>query len=253
MKRFYGIWMILTLQVLAVRSQDLTGPDIIKHVDKLMNPESSHGTLQMTITTSSGQKRVFKYESWSKNHGEKNLMRYLEPRRVKDQAILMLNNADDIWMYFPRTQRVRKLATHAKKQKMEGSDFNYEDMGSGDSFMTDYTARRLDDQTLDGQDCYVIELKAKPEKDLSYSRLLFWCRKDDYVPVQIEYYDENHPDRLLKTLTQSDIRVIDGIPTGMSLVMTNDTDRTQTSMKILSVSYNQKIDDALFTERGMKP
>ena len=67
--------------------------------------------------TTSGKKRTFIFEAWSRDKGEKSLIRYLEPRRAKGQATLMLNNADDIWMYFPRTQRVRKLATHAKKQK----------------------------------------------------------------------------------------------------------------------------------------
>ncbi|MEA3421029.1 MAG: outer membrane lipoprotein-sorting protein, partial [Acidobacteriota bacterium] len=116
-------------------SQDLTGEDIIQKVNELINVQTSYGKAKMIIITSSGSKRTFIYESWSKNKGEKNLVRYLEPTRVKGQAILMLNHSDDIWMYFPRTQRVRKLATHAKKQKMQGSDFSYEDMGSGDEFI----------------------------------------------------------------------------------------------------------------------
>jgi len=49
----------------------------------------------------------FYYDSYSKNKGEKNLLRYIEPKRAKGQAILMLNYADDIWMYFPRTKRIR--------------------------------------------------------------------------------------------------------------------------------------------------
>ncbi len=42
----------------------------------------------------------------------------------------MLNNADNIWTYFPRTKRVRKLASHAKKQKVQGGDFTFEDFSS---------------------------------------------------------------------------------------------------------------------------
>jgi len=85
---------------------------------------------------------------------------------------LMLNNADDIWMFFPRTQRVRKLATHAKKQKMQGSDFSYEDMGSGDAFIEDYDAQRLEDEMREGHDCFKLELTRKEGSDMSYSRLI---------------------------------------------------------------------------------
>jgi len=233
-------------------SQELTGEDIIQKVNDLMNVQTAYGKAKMTIVTTSGQKRTFIYESWSKNKGEKNLMRYLEPRRVKDQAVLMLNNADDIWMYFPRTQRVRKLATHAKKQKMQGSDFSYEDMGSGDAFITDYTPERLKDEKMEGYDCYKVELGRKPESDMSYSRLIMWVIKENFVPIVIDYYHEDDPSLHEKRLVQSDIRIIDDLPTAMKVVMLNKNDNTQTEMELLEVKYDLTLDDNMFTERSLK-
>ncbi len=133
-------------------SQELSGEDIIKKVNEIFNPETNYGKSQMTIVTSSGKKRTFISESWSKNKGEKNLVRYLEPKRIKGQAILMLNNADDIWSYFPRTQRVRKLATHAKKQKMQGSDFSYEDMEMWD-YKVDFESKILGNEKIKSIAC----------------------------------------------------------------------------------------------------
>jgi outer membrane lipoprotein-sorting protein len=164
----------------------------------------------------------------------------------------MLNNADDIWMYFPRTQRVRKLATHAKKQKMQGSDFSYEDMGSGDAFITDYTPERLKDEKMKGYDCYQVELTRKPGSDMSYSRLIMWVIKENFVPVVIDYYHEDDPSLHEKRLTQSDIRTIDDLPTAMKVVMLNKNDNTQTEMELLEVKYNLTLDDSLFTERSLK-
>jgi len=37
----------------------------------------------MTIINTSGEERNFIYDSYSKNKGEKNLIRYIEPKRVK--------------------------------------------------------------------------------------------------------------------------------------------------------------------------
>ncbi|TET69572.1 MAG: outer membrane lipoprotein-sorting protein [Candidatus Aminicenantes bacterium] len=206
----------------------------------------------MTIVTSSGSKRTFISESWSKNKGEKNLVRYLEPRRVKGQAILMLNHADDIWMFFPRTQRVRKLASHAKKQKMQGSDFSYEDMGSGDAFINDFSPKKLEDEKIEGYDCYKLELIRKPDSDVSYSRLIMWVIKENYYPVIIDYYDEDDPTIHEKRLVQSDIRIIDKIPTAMKMNMYNKNDNTQTEMEFLEVKYNVTLDDSMFTERSLK-
>ncbi|MGD8537559.1 MAG: outer membrane lipoprotein-sorting protein [Candidatus Aminicenantes bacterium] len=243
--------LLLTL-VLASSDQELTGEDIIQKVNDTMNVDTSHGKAKMTIVTTSGSKRTFLQESWSKDKGEKNLVRYLEPRRVKDQAVLMLNNADDIWMFFPRTQRVRKLATHAKKQKMQGSDFSYEDLGSGDAFIEEYVSKRLEDEESEGYDCYKLELTRKPESDLSYSRLIIWVIKENFVPIVIDYYDEDDPSRNIKRLIQSDIQVIDDIPTAMKAVMHNLNDNTQTELEMLEIEFNIPLDDSMFTERALK-
>ena len=164
----------------------------------------------------------------------------------------MLNNADDIWSYFPRTQRVRKLATHAKKQKMQGSDFSYEDMGSGDSFINDFSPKRLEDEKMEGHDCYKLELTRKPNSDISYSRLIMWVIKKNFYPIVIDYYDEDDPTLLLKTLVQNDIHVIDNIPTAMKVVMYNKNDNTQTEIELFEVKYNVSLSDDMFTERSLK-
>jgi outer membrane lipoprotein-sorting protein len=164
----------------------------------------------------------------------------------------MLNHADDIWMFNPRTQRVRKLASHAKKQKMQGSDFSYEDMGSGDAFVKEFSSKRLKDEKMEGHDCYTLELIRKPDSDSSYSRLILWALKENSYPLVIDYYDEDDTTFLLKRLVQSDIRVIDNIPTAMKVVMYNKKDNTQTEMELLEVKYHVKLDDRMFTERGLK-
>jgi len=244
--------IIILLGATNICGQELTADQIIQKVDNLMNQETVYGKMKMTIVTTSGAKRTFEYESWSKDWGEKNLVRYTDPPRVKDQAILMLNNADDIWAYFPRTNRVRKLATHAKKQKMQGSDFTYEDMGSGDAFITNFTAKRLGDEKMEGYDCYKIELTKKKDVNSYYSRIIMWVIKENFVPVVLDYYDEDDPDRLLKRLVQYDIKEIDGVPTGMKMVMYNKEDNTQTSMEMVEVKYNVPIKDEMFTERGLR-
>jgi len=252
MKKILISIVIIVFVAPVLYSQELTGEDIIQKVNELFNVESGYAKAKMTIVTTSGQKRTFIYDSWSKNKGEKNLVRYLEPRRIKGQAVLMLNNADDIWMFFPRTQRVRKLATHAKKQKMQGSDFSYEDMGSGDAFINDFSSKRLEDEKMEGNDCYKLELTRAKESDISYSRLIMWIIKENFVPIVIDYYDEKDPTVLEKRLVQSDIRIIDDIPTAMKMVMYDKNDNTQTEMEFLEIKYNVILDDSMFTERELK-
>jgi len=233
-------------------AEDLTADEIINTLTKTMNPEQSQGKMKMTIVTSTGEDRDFVYETSSKNHGEKTLLKYIEPTRLKGQAILLKNNANDIWTYFPRTKRIRKLATHARKQKLEGSDFSYEDMGASNTFIEEYNAVRLNDEKKEHHLCYKIELTPKSKSSADYSKIIAWVDKKSFVPVVIDYFHKKYIELLEKELICRDIRAIDGIFTPMKFVMYNKLDNTQTSMEILNITYNIKLSDDLFTEMGMQ-
>jgi outer membrane lipoprotein-sorting protein len=230
----------------------ITAEEIIRTMTETLNPEQSEAVMEMTITTSGDQERTFVYKTYSKNGGEKSLMKYLEPGRVKNQAILMLNNADDIWMYFPGTNRVRKLATHAKKQKVQGSDFSYEDLGSSNEFENDYKSVLLGEEEKEGKLCYKLELTGKKDSDAGYSRLVAWVEKESYVPLVIDYYHEKDPELLEKELVLGDVKTVDGIPTPMKMIMYNKLDNTKTSMSFRELTYDVNLPDNLFTEMGMK-
>jgi outer membrane lipoprotein-sorting protein len=105
---------------------------------------------------------------------------------------------------------------------------------------------------MEGYDCYKLELTRKSDSDVSYSRLIMWVIKENFVPVIIDYYDEDDPALLEKRLVESDIRVIDSIPTAMKVVMYNKNDNTQTELELLEVRYNITLADSMFTERGLK-
>lgn len=237
---------------LNAENDTLTADEIIDEMTETMNPQQSKGTAKMTIITTTGQERTFVYESYSKNQGEKTLMKYKEPARVRGQATLMLNNANDIWVYFPRTGRVRKLATHARRQKVQGSDFSYEDMGASDAFIDDYTSVRLEDENKDERPCYKLELTRKPDSEAGYSRIILWVDKEYLVPQEVHYYHDEDPNLWQKQLVCEEIKKVDGIYTPMKMIMYSKLDNTRTVMEFVDINYDVNLPDNLFTEMGMK-
>ncbi len=219
--------------------------DLIEH----MNPESAKGIMKQTIVTTSGDQRTLTYKTFASNNGENSIMRYIEPARVRGNALMMKNYSDDIWMYNKRTRRVRKLASHAKKQKFEGSDFTYEDMGAGDSWKEDYTPENTGQEKYNGLDCNILRLTAKND-GVSYSKIIAYLRVQDNFPLKIEYYEEDND--LLKILYLKDIEKIQGIPTAMKMVMENQHDNTKTTMEYETVEYNVEFQNDFFTERNLK-
>lgn len=243
-----SLWGVPAVTVFA---QEPTGEQLLDRMDQVLSPKASQSTVVQTIETSSGGTRDFTYISYVGDFGASSLIRYQTPKRVKDEAFLMLNNADDIWAYFARTRRVRKLASHARKKKLMGSDFTYEDMGGGSRYKEEYVAKRLPDQDHKGETCYILELTPDPEQDPTYDRIICYLRKADYYPNRIDYYEKK--DELLKILYLNDIKVIENNPTAMSMTMHNQQDGTKTIMVIKEITYDVKFEDDFFTERNLKP
>jgi len=233
-----------------VFGQTPTAAEIIDQVTTIMSPENSYSKGSQTIITSSGKERVFEFDSWSAEKGKSVLTRYTKPATIRGQAFLMLNNADDIWSYFPRTKRVRKLASHAKKQKMQGSDFTYEDMGGGDSFLTKFKSTLLGEENKDGQLCWKVELLGIPDQDPPYPKIVLWARKSDYYPIALDYYDEHGYNT--KSLILSNIKMIENYPTAMSMVMTDNKERSSTTMETLEITYKWTPPPGFFSERNLK-
>jgi len=220
---------------------------IVRRIDATERVASSHGTMRQVITTSGGSERTLEMEAWSRDRNDKQLMVYTAPSRVAGDKILMLNQGDDIWFYTPRTDRVRHLASHARRQKVQGSDFAYEDMAGG-SIEEDYTYRLLGEEEVDGTLCHKLEL-TPTDTGPHYSRLILWADRDRHLTRRIDYYEDG---RLLKRLTCGDVRDIDGQWWAMHMVMENLQEGGRTVMETLDIDFGVDLPDRLFTTGGLK-
>ena len=117
MKKILAIILSIATTIIAQPAIP-TGTELVEKMSEVMSQENSTAIMTQTITTSSGKQRTFEFEMFTSGEGEKTLMRYLKPSAARGQAFLMLNNADDIWTYFPRTKRVIKLSSSSKNQKV---------------------------------------------------------------------------------------------------------------------------------------
>ncbi len=177
-------------------------------------------------------------------------MRYSKPTSVRGQSFLMLNDAEDIWTYFPRTRRVRKLASSSKNQKVQGSDFNFGDFSSNDMWRTDYTTAIGGDTILNGDKCWKIRADETATNDTDYPIIILFVRQSDYSPLLMYYF--NREGRHEKTMTFENIENIDGIPTATTMSMQNDLEYSETVMKVIEMDYNWKPEKDFFSERNLK-
>ena len=248
LKPLIGLIVLITLAwVPPAQGQPLTPRDIIRRIDANESVQSSVSTGRQIITTSSGRKRTLEMEMYTKDENDKQLTIYTGPARVKGDKILMLNDGDDIWFYTPKTDRVRHLASHAKRQKVQGSDFTYEDMARG-KLEQDYTHTLLGEDDVEGVACYHFEL-IPTEHGPSYSKLILWADKETFATLQVDYYEDG---ALLKRLKAHDIRSIQGHWLPFRFVMRNLRDGGETVLETEDITLNVDLEDKLFTTNHLK-
>lgn len=110
---------------------------------------------------------------------ERSLVRFLRPDQ-KGQFLLMVG--DDMWLYLPNTRRPIRITP---LQRLLG------DASSGDvartNYTRDYTPTLVRQDTLSGERCYVLDLRAD-RAGATYHRIEYWVRVRDSRPVQAEFF-----------------------------------------------------------------
>lgn len=227
-----------------------SGAALLDSMTTIMSPENSKTIISQKVVKADGRSRTFELEMYSTGKSDKVLIRYIRPSSVRGQSFLILNDGDDIWTYSPRTRRVRKIASHAKKQKLQDSDFSFGDFSSEDTWKEDYVTENVGVEEVTGTICWKLRAVAKTDADVDYPTVILYIRKSDYYPVLIEYLDTQR--RVEKSLRFRDIKTIDGYPTAIQFDMENHLEGTRTVMKMLEISYDWEPPKGFFSERNLK-
>lgn len=241
--------LVITGLGAAVMAEDMTGEDILEKVDEEMDSETRDFVLDMTIVNENGQERDRKITIKTKGEN-KGLVKFLEPGDVKDTSLLTVeeDGQEDMWLYLPALGNVKKIASHNKNGNFMGTDFTYNDidMVGGSNYEDDYDSELLGEEKIRGDICY--KLSTTPTKEsINYSEMKMWVRKDDYMPLKLEFYDEEG--NLQKVMTNKNYRDIDNHLTPEEIVMENVQKGTKTILNLDDVKYNVELDDKIFTTR----
>lgn len=238
---------------LAVSGQSLTGKQIVDKVYNRDTGDDQTSNLTMTLVNKSGSQRIRKIKQFKKDLGdiEKSIMFFLTPADVKNTSFMNWSydddsKSDDQWIYLPALKKTKRISSDSKSDYFMGSDFTYDDLG--DRNLDDDTHKLLREENINDKECYVVESVSKDE-DYMYSKTITWIRKDIFVGVKKEFYDED--EELLKILTIKKVEEISGFWIITNSEMKNVQKNHQTSMILSNVKINSGVSASKFTERIM--
>ncbi|MBI2377921.1 MAG: outer membrane lipoprotein-sorting protein [Deltaproteobacteria bacterium] len=90
------------------------------------------------------------------------------------------------FIYLPAFKKVKRVVGSQRDKSFMGTDFSFADLEGRDVKAS--TWKRLPDETIDGQVCFVIEGVPRNRDDEPYGRIVSWVRKDTLVPVAASLY-----------------------------------------------------------------
>ncbi len=194
--------------------------EILRKSDEVRNPQLDY-TMRVTITsTKPGKKpRTGTYAVMVKGK-DKTVIKTLSP--ISDRGRILLMRENDLWAFLPQASKPLRISL---RERLLG------DVANGDlaraNFSGDYDPRLLKPESLEGKECYVLELTAI-SGDVTYAKVVLWVQTGTFQPLRAEFYAISG--RLLKTCVyEGYAKVADRLrPT--RLVMTDALNRQQQSV-----------------------
>ena len=235
-----------------ISAQELTGREIVEKVYNIPTGEDQTSNLTMTLINKNGKERIRKIKQFTKDMSdvEKSIMFFQSPADVKNTSFMSWtydnDKSDDQWIYLPALKKVKRISSDSKSDYFMGSDFTYDDLG--DRKIDDDTHELIGSETIDGVDYYVVESIPK-DKEYMYSRTKTWIRKDNFIGLKKEFYDEDED--LLKVLRIKKFEEISGFLVITSSEMENVQKDHRTTMILDDVEINTNIPSSKFSERIM--
>ncbi len=242
-KRIYQILFVIVFLILTTIANAQTGKEILTKVDSVMNaPKDMTAIEKITLTDKDGFQKERNIKMYQKG-SELRLVKFLKPADVRGVGFLRLAS-DRLYLYLPAFHRVRRIASSIKNENFMGTDFSYKDI-SQSSYSNDYTAELLRKEN----NRYILELKPKPNADVSYDKLIVYVDQSNYIYRKIEYYNKG---KLFKVLTVDNIEKIDGYRFGKKIEMYNVKKDHRTTLTLTNIKFDQGLSDKVFTERNLK-
>lgn len=232
---------ILVLLVCAVLSATsafaLDGQQLLKQIDRNMNPESYESYRKLINIEPDGSRKEFTLYTVKKGT-DKVASLFLAPASDKGRTTLRLG--DNMWLLIPNVGKPVRITS---LQSVVGGVFNNADILQLD-YDAEYKVEKVEDKGSD----YLLHLKAK-NRTVAYDRVRIWANKDTKLPNKIECLTE--AGMLIKTLYFKDHKNFGGFSRPATVETDSPLYKGYKSVMLYAKIKKRSFKDEIFTLNGM--
>ena len=192
----YKAITLLIVLLFAVPAFALDGAQLLKQIDRNLNPESFEMYRKLINVEPDGRKKEFVLFSVKKGM-DKIAALFLEPASERGRSTLRVG--ENMWLYIPNVGKPIRITS---LQSVIGGVFNNSDILQLD-YAAEYDVVNLDETGNE----YLLLLKAKT-KTVAYDQLKLWADKAKKLPTKNECLTEAN--MLIKTLYFKEVKDFGG-------------------------------------------
>lgn len=245
MKKINLFLFIVVLITTVVNAQDIK--EIVKQADEKFRGNSSQGEMTMIIERPSWSRTV-SMKNWTLEN-DYSIIYITAPAKEKGQVFL--KRKKEMWNWVPNIERMIKIPPSMMMQSWMGSDFTNDDLVRESSLVKDYTHKLVSEETIDGFNCYKVELIPLDDAPVVWGKVLMWISKIELHWLKAEFYDEDN--YLVNTEILTDVKKMDDrvMPTRLEMIPA-DEEGHKTIMIFNDIKFNVKLKESFFSQQNMK-
>lgn len=239
-------WIVALALPWSAAGQAPSGDAILARVDANIGSDNKV-TLARMVVEGRGVTRTVESRTWIRGMSE-SFTEYLAPPR--DRGTKMLKLGDQLWTYFPESDRTIRISGHMLRQSVMGSDLSYEDLMEDPRLTALYTARVAGEETHRERSCWVLELTAK-EPGIAYHSRRMWVDKARDVALREDRFAKGG--KLLKTTDVLEV-ARQGQRWVAKAVVFKDVLKTGrgTRFELVSIEFDAKIPEHVFSKAMLR-
>lgn len=174
------------------------------------------------------------------------------PPKFRGSCYLVIEKPeqDDIYVYLPALQKVKRVIGGAASESLLGTDISYEDLKQLQGIAAGGTVTRQDDSLNGEVAVYVIEGRPAPESGSPYSKVLSQVDKASCMPLQVDFYSVGDVHRKRLTVAHETLVETAGKWQVRNLVVKDMHNATMTEVEFGEAEYDAKIPKRVFNKRS---